>query len=294
MLISQAYQLFVTERKIAQVSPRTIDAYHDALQPIVDRAGDVTTELLQVHIDDHLLELGDRGLAPASVHTYWRGIKTFVRWCAEEGYCPPIKLPKIGRPQTVIRPLNADQMQQILRAQKADFYGVRNRAILHLLYDTGLRVSELCRLEEQDLDWTERWLFVQGKGRKERWVPFGLASRKLLWDYWKQRARYATSAQRSIFITKTNRPLQRRGVQMIFRELQGRFSFPGVRLSAHTLRHSFAVAYIEAGGDPFSLQRILGHADQEMTSRYVYLGKTNLGEQHQHYAPGDRLGIKKP
>jgi integrase/recombinase XerC/integrase/recombinase XerD len=288
MLVSQALQLFVEERRLSASSPRTISFYTDSLKPLL--ALDATAELdqLQALVNRYFSDLADRNLAPASNHTYWRAVKTFTRWCAAEELAEPIKLPKIPKPQTTIRPMSSNQVLEVLSSFSRDYYGHRNRAIVHTLWDTGLRVSELCRLGVQDVNWDERWLFVTGKGKKERWVPFGNTTKKLLWTWWKQRARYTRAGQHSFFVSKQGRGLDRRVVQMVFRHLKDRFEFPGVRLSAHTLRHTFAVSWIEAGGDPFSLQKILGHSTQEMTSKYVNLGRSNLTDQHERCGPGDR------
>lgn len=287
MLLSEAYTLFITERRYAAVTPATLAFYQDSVGQMITRHGARDVTQLQGAVDEHFGELVTRGLRQASLHTYWRGIKTFSRWCVESEYCTPIKLPPIKPPQTTIRPMSREQVGQVLKALGEDFEGKRNRALLHLLWDVGLRVSEACGIQVQDVEWEKRWVLITGKGGKERWVPFGLKSRQHLWTYYKQRAKYASAGQKALFISRRDKPITRRAIQMVFRHLQARLSFPGIRLSAHTLRHSFAVAYVEAGGDPYSLQAILGHSDQEMTSRYVTLSRSNLKEQHQHFGPGD-------
>ena len=78
-------------------------------------------------------------------------------------------------------------------------------------------------------------------------------------------------------------------MQIVFRRLKIGLNLVGIRLSPHLLRHSFALAYIENGGDPFSLQRILGHTDQTTTSKYVNMARTNVKAQHSKYSPGERL-----
>ena len=92
-----------------------------------------------------------------------------------------------------------------------------------------------------------------------------------------------------LFLTQRGTTLSARGVQIVFRSLKKKLNLDGRKLSPHLLRHSFALAYIENGGDPFSLQRILGHTDQTTTSKYVNMARTNVKSQHSKYSPGERL-----
>ena len=121
------------------------------------------------------------------------------------------------------------------------------------MLDTGIRLSELSGLELEDVDLNEGYMVVRGKGRKERYVPFGKSIRKLLWSYMKQRSKYSKEGVFSLFITQTGTSLSRGGVGMIFKRLKKKLNLPG-RFHPHLLRHSFAVNYINNGGDSFSLQ----------------------------------------
>ena len=93
-----------------------------------------------------------------------------------------------------------------------------------------------------------------------------------------------------LFLTQRGTTLSPRGVQIVFRSLKKKLNLDGRKLSPHLLRHSFALAYIENGGDPFSLQRILGHTDQTTTSKYVNMARSNVKAQHSKYSPGEKLG----
>lgn len=292
MLISEAVELFIQEKKIAGYSKHTVAFYENAINQLAkiskqDGIEDVAD--LQLGVNAFLAELSGRDVSQATVHTYWRATKTFVLWCQESQYVEGVRIPKVMRPDYAIRPMTIEQVKQVLRYYNGNtFIHVRNKAILHTLWDTGLRASELCNMTEDTVNWDDRWVLVRGKGNKERFVPFGTNTRKLLWKWWKRRASVATPRQRHIFISHANAQLDRRALQMMFRRLKEHFQFPGVRLSAHTFRHTFAVCYIEAGGDPFTLQRILGHATQQMTSRYINVSTSQLLDAHHQYAPGDR------
>jgi len=169
------------------------------------------------------------------------------------------------------------------------FTGLRDQTLLRVFFDTGLRLSELSGVDLADANFEDGFVFVRGKGRKERWVPFGKETRKALWAYIKQRAKAAATGEPALFVTQSGTRLTPRGVQMIFKRLKQKLNLDGVRFSPHTLRHSFALAYIENGGDPFSLQRILGHSTQAMTSKYINMARSNVKAQHDRYSPGDRV-----
>ena len=181
-------------------------------------------------------------------------------------------------------------MKRVLPAFDTNrFTDLRNRTIVHLLVDTGLRLSGLVGIDLPNLNLEEGFIFVKGKGGKERWIPFGSATKQILWGYIKKRAAVAQVGEQRFLVTHRGQPPSIRGVQVMFRRLADKVKIEGVRLSPHTLRHSFALLYIEHGGDPFSLQRILGHSTQAMTAKSINMARSNLKTQHNRFSPGDRL-----
>jgi len=198
--LSRAYDLFVQEQRINQHTDATLEFYKYSAGKFVDYCGDVSCDTVQEMVPDYFEGLREK-VKPVSVHTYWRGIRTFCRWLHSEGYATPIKLPSIRCPETAVRPLPAPKISQLLRHFKPDsFTGLRNQAIVRLFYDTGIRLKELSQLDLGNVDLEEGLALVQGKGKKERWVPIGRKTRKMLWRYIKQRARYS-GAEQALFIT---------------------------------------------------------------------------------------------
>ena len=153
-----------------------------------------------------------------------------------------------------------------------------------------MRLGELSQLQMTDVNLEDGFVLVHGKGGKDRYVPIGREMVKCLWKYMKKRALADVNFSPYLFLTEQGKPLTSRAIQLVFKRLHKKIDLDGVRLSPHTLRHSFALAYIENGGDPFSLQRILGHTNQETTSKYVNMARTNVKSQHSKYSPGERLG----
>lgn len=163
---------------------------------------------------------------------------------------------------------------------------MRDRAIVLLLLDTGLRVSELAGLRGCDLR-PDGSVKVTGKGVLERIVPVGIAARQALLRY--LRAGQRLEPEEPILrAERGGQPLDAKGIQSIFKRLKTRAGIPG-RCSPHLLRHTFARAYLVNGGDAFSLQRMLGHATLDMVKRYVALADADLVARHRDASPADRL-----
>jgi site-specific recombinase XerD len=282
MYIREAYELFLTEKRISNFTEKTIEFYECAVGRFVTEAGDAEVSETNSLVRVYLGALRER-VSPTSVHTYWRGLKTFCRFLHAESFVDePIRLPTVPLPETTPKaPPSTDVRKTIDALDETTFTGLRNRTIVHLAFDTGMRLQEMRGLDVEDVDLAEGFILVRGKGRKERHVPFGRESKKTLWRYLKQRARRAREA--ALFLNRSGYRLGYNGYKSVFRRL-------GLKsVSAHKLRHAFALNYIENGGDGFSLQRILGHTTQQMTGRYVNMAKGSVKRQHDRFAPGDRI-----
>jgi site-specific recombinase XerD len=221
-------------------------------------------------------------LSPVSVAGYVRTLKVFGNWLAAEELSPAPGLRSLRKPRVpakLVEPVADDAMRSLLAAA-----GVRDRAILLLLLDTGLRVSEAAALRLGDLR-ADGTLKVQGKGAKERIVPVGKTARAAIVRYLGQRG--AGSADEALLLGRRG-PLDARGIQQVVRRLKTRIGVVG-RLSPHSLRHTFARSYLVNGGDVFSLQRILGHTTLDMVKRYVALADVDLVTRHAAASPADRL-----
>jgi site-specific recombinase XerD len=255
MLISKGFALFLADRKVSGYTKKTLSFYNDSagglVRYVLATAGDIELSALHEWINPYFLRLQERRTNATTRHTYFRGIKTFVRFLhAEQLVDAPIRLPSIKCPDTAIRPLTPDQMRQILKSFKMEtFTGLRNQVIMRLMFDTGMRLMEVASIATADLHLEEGYVLLKGKGQKERWVPFGTETGKAIWAYLKQRERFAAAGTSALFITHKSGSLTARGIQMIFKRLRKKINIEGVRLSPHTARHSFALAYISISTD---------------------------------------------
>lgn len=247
------------------------------------------------HLRTHLSALRRKGLASETVFRAYGAIRCAFRFWKREGKLADNPMELIERPRrerTLIRPLSPEQAARLLEMPDARrSQGLRDRAMMALMLDSGLRVSEVLSLEVNRIEWVNCTLTVMGKGRKERTVPFSARTGQILLEYTRARAKGPVKDPQ-FFLGRTGRRLERTKVRKLVVRYGKAAGIEGVRVSPHTLRHTFAVIYIRNGGDSFSLQEILGHSTLEMTRRYVHLARRDVAEQHKKFSPMDFLAGK--
>jgi integrase/recombinase XerD len=216
-------------------------------------------------------------------------LRVFFAFLADEGVLngnPAAGLKKVRAPKKLIETFSLEEVERIIETCGKSFTGVRDQAIILLLIDCGLRATELCELTLDDINWHDQTLKVFGKGAKERVVPFGANAHRALSQYVSRRPELGTD---KLFVSCYGNPIDRFLLRDIVRSRSRKAGVTGVRASPHTLRHTFAVTYLRAGGDVFSLQKLLGHSDLTMTRRYCELSDSDIVERHRLYSPADRL-----
>ena len=242
------------------------------------------------HIRGHLVNLKNRGLALASIARRIASLRMFLRYL--QGYgaitrdvASVIEMPKRWRylPHT----LHYKHVDALLAApDEEDSYYLRDRAILELLYATGIRVSELTGLTLDGINLDVGYVRVLGKGQKERVVPVGQMALLTVAAYLEDlRPKLATDKSRdAMFLSRTGRPLERTNVWRIIGKY-ARIAGLGNKVSPHTLRHSFATHLLEGGADLRVVQELLGHADVATTQIYTHVDPSRLKSIHQKYHP---------
>ena len=165
---------------------------------------------------------------------------------------------------------------------------LRDRAILEVLYGTGMRVSELCAFRTDDVVADGELVRIMGKGSKERIVPLGGAAAKALADYYASaRDVFAKGnpTETHVFVTRLGKPFTRQGVFKIVRERAAAAGIAADRISPHVLRHCFASHMLQHGADIRAIQELLGHADVGTTQIYTHVDATRFGEMHRRFHP---------
>jgi site-specific recombinase XerD len=247
-----------------------------------------------------------------TIQTYARSARAFFHWLVRRetiGANPfdRVTFPKVGKP--LIQTIDADEFERLLLACTppheagpfAERAAVRNRAILWVLYDTGIRVSELCGLRLPDFDRKHGVLTVTGKGSKERRIALGSnCLRNLLYYLDRYRpdedelAEWGSAKEDHLFLSETRLPLTKNGVTLLFRRIKQRAGITDKRISPHIFRHSFAIRYLVLGNDPFSLQELLGHEDMTTVKNYMHMNDETIQSQKRKYSPGDHLPSRMP
>ena len=205
----------------------------------------------------------------------------------ERDPCAQVAAPKRGRPLPAV--LTEDEMERLLRAPDAgDPRGLRDRAMLELLYASGLRVSELVALQLAQVNRRAGVLRLSGKGGKERMVPFGECAAGWLERYLKE-ARGAllgadAGAAEDLFVTRRGRGMTRQAFWQLLRRYARRAGI-GKTLSPHVLRHTFATHLLNHGADLRVVQMLLGHGDLSTTQIYTHLARDELKALHRTHHP---------
>jgi integrase/recombinase XerD len=241
-------------------------------------------------IMDYLLAERDRGLEPASVARALVAIRMFHRFLVEEGMVKEnvtdaLESPKLWKHLPEV--LSASEVEQLLKSPDSRrLEGLRDLALLELLYASGLRASEASTLRVSQVDLENGTLRVIGKGSKERVVPVGRKAREALGRYLKRtRAEWATArATDTLFLSRLGRPLSRQSVWAVLKKYA---KSSGIRkkIYPHILRHSFATHLLEGGADLRVVQELLGHADIVTTQIYTHVDKSRLKGIHKQFHP---------
>lgn len=267
---------------------KTLKWYREILTPFVrfvDQEG-LSQETLRKYVNS----LVDR-LRITTVDTHIRAIKAFLRFLYREGHLEEdlsktLKRPRL--PKQFPHVLNDEQVFALLKApNRKTWEGFRNYVMLLTFLDTGLRLSELLTLTVDRVNLVRGSLLVLGKGEKEREVYMGRTLKREMSRWLKMRGFFPYEDR--VFVTRDGRPLKKRGVEQILRRLAEKAGITGVRCSPHTLRHTFATNFVRNGGDVFTLQRILGHANIETCMVYVHMSGKHIQESMLRYSPIDRM-----
>ena len=238
---------------------------------------------------------GECRLAASSCRLSRVHLRQFFRYLARENVLPsnPAALLECGRagrplPET----LGAEAVNTLLQSiDPSDIpYGARDRAMLEMLYGSGLRVSELVNLRADQVDWEENFLRITGKGNKTRYVPLGGVAAKALRSYLTYaRSRLLRNGRRAdvLFLSNRGERLTRDRVRQIIKERARAAGLPE-NVYPHIMRHSFATHLLENGADLRVIQDMLGHASLSTTQIYTHVDQKRLVSLHQSFHPRGR------
>jgi integrase/recombinase XerD len=295
--LGHAYEAFRLRCQAQNLSVGTCGWYDITLKCwnrfLEDREVTSTKEVTPTLIRGYLEDMRSRKLASGYISRTYGALRCFFGFLSRERLIPQNPFQLVEKPRMerkLIRPLSMDQVRLLLGGLNQKYFPYHTVwTVMVLILDTGLRISEVVELRMDQIDFQAGVMRVMGKGGKERQVPFGTTSKQALVNYMARRGQVPD--QSAFFVNRFGAKLCRVWVQKTMRVVGRRVGIVGVRVSPHTLRHTFAINYIKNGGDAFSLQRILGHSSLDMVKVYVSLADQDVAMMYRKYSPMDRMGM---
>lgn len=271
-------------------SEHTIRSYRKDLDSFFEYAGSRPEDIEMLDVRGFIAGQISDGLKKSTAGRRLASIRSFFRFLQREGYIRtnPAKLvntPKM--PKLLPKFLTVDDVFSLIeKPEGVGFSPVRDRAILELLYSSGLRVSELAGLNSDDLNIREGFVKVRGKGKKERVVPVGGKAAEALKAYMIERV-ILKRRDRALFLNRSGSRLTDRGVRRIVVKY-ARAVLLDSRIGPHTLRHTFATHLLQGGADLRVIQELLGHSSLSTTQKYTHLDITHLMDVYDKSHPLSR------
>lgn len=275
MTLHTAFKKFILSKHLKGLSDKSIRDYEDFILPMVKKFGyDMEiADLNRDMVDDYLLSLYDKPKSMATLATYIRNVKIFLRWM-ENKYGIDVSARDIEVPKTekkLVRIYSQEEILSIYRSVSAEseWITIRNRAIIFLMLDSGLRQNEVCTLLCSDVNFDNGIIKVHGKGGKERFVYLGNNSSRLLKKYMEICPYHGDH----LFLSRRGTPMTTDSVKHLMHKISQKLPF---EFSSHKLRHNFATnfcidQYKQYGHmDVYRLMSLMGHEDFKTTQRYLH------------------------
>lgn len=279
MFLQDVIKEFIFEIKLRNYSERTIKGYKNNILKFARYMKNEfeiveIEEISHVHIKSYLNFLKGNGLTEVYINTILKNLRSFYKYCFTEGYCLNVAL-KVGwlrERKTIIKTFSDDEIRKMMDVYNYSSYiHARNKCIMAILIDTGIRNFELCQLKITDI--RETVIYIMGKGKKERVAPISPYLKKIMIKYERIREGYLKNNilhYDNYFLSYRNKPLTTEAVERIVRLCGEKANVnKNIRCSPHTCKHYFAQAQLRNGLDVYSLSRLLGHENVTITKRYL-------------------------
>jgi integrase/recombinase XerD len=280
MLLDDCLKEFLFECQIRKLTWKTIKGYRNGLEFLINylkQEQKITTieEVSISHLKAFFMYQQKRNRKETYLNGLLKIYRAFYKYIINENYItdnPILKVNWMKEPKTIIKTFTDNEVRKLLNAYpESDFNSVRNRAIIAMLFDTGIRNYELCMLPEGNVK--DNYIIIFGKGKKERQVGKSPYLAKILLKYERIKKNYIEFKNikfDNYFLSRTGRPLTNESVERIVK-IAGQTAnvSKDIRCSPHTCRHYFAQSQLKNGIDVYSLSRILGHENIRITQRYL-------------------------
>ena len=272
-------QEFLFDCQVRNLSPRTIHNYEKQLHYFTNylkqaQGVEVLEDLRPIHIKQFIVMLQGKKNKPSYVNDLLKAVKCLCAYAFDEGYTPELltkKVKNVKEPKVLIHTFSDSEIVRMIQFYDGnDYLSIRNRLMLMMLFDTGLRISEIMDMKPSQI--RQGYFVVYGKGRKERVVPQNPIVSKWLMKYERVRESYFQyrRAEDCYFLSQNGRRLTPEAVNKFMKKASKSVGVnPLVRVSPHTCRHTFAHQELKNGLDLYSLSRLLGHESVSITQRYL-------------------------
>lgn len=272
-------QEFLFDCQVRNLSPRTIHNYEKQLNYFMRylkeaQGVEALEDLKPLHIKQFVVMLQGKKNKPSYVNDLLKAVKCLCAYAFDEGYTPELltkKVKNVKEPKVLIHTFSDDEIVRMIQFYDGnDYLSIRNRLMLMMLFDTGLRISEIIDMKPSQI--RQGYFVVYGKGRKERVVPQNAIVSKWLMKYDRAKECYFQykRAEDCYFLSKNGRRLTPEAVNKFMKKASKSVGInPLVRVSPHTCRHTFAHQELKNGLDLYSLSRLLGHESVSITQRYL-------------------------
>lgn len=289
------FTAFLIACKVEGLSPASIASYKKLTGHFVKSVSSLgivhPKHLNATHVRMFLLKKQET-CGPVAIHAYYRHVKRFCNWMVEEKLLvrspmETIRPPRM--PRTIIKPLSVNHLRSLLAlCDEKTFLGLRNRAIILVFLDTGIRLAEMSRMQVDDLDFDRGIIRIMGKGARERIVAIQQRTQKALLQYLLSRK----DRHRCVWVSEERHPLTHWGIEQMIHKLGKQAGLNDVRCSPHTFRHTAATMSLQNGAGEFQVQAMLGHSTLTMTRRYVSsLNSEKAAEAHKRFSPVEHLKL---
>ncbi len=314
--LSKAIDGFKLSNEASGLMDKTISWYdsnlklfHSWINDYLDNGSVLLQEISDIYIKTYLSELRNRAscyenhpfrptenrsLSPRTIRGYYASLSAFFNWSAREEFIlssPLENIPKPKAPKYKPDPLTKEEIQNILKAcdELPEEISLRAKAMILILLDSGISLSELVSLERQNLSLKTGRAKVMGKGAIERYIYIGKKTKKAIWRYISLARPEPMPVLNPLFLSVDGRQMKNRRVGHILSELGDRAKVENVH--AHRFRRTAAVQFIRNGGNIFTLQKLLGHESLEMVRRYVELASQDVEDAFSSASPVDRWNL---
>jgi len=286
--LSQFTQYLKNEKSL---SPQTVKAYLSDIRDFGKYLSSMHKDVEEVDYSlarRYLRKLQEKGMTKSTLARRVASLRCFFHYLYSKGYLASFLLANLRSPKLDKRIpsfLEEDEVRSLLeKVEGEDFFRCRDKAILELLYATGMRIAEIVGLNVDDLDLSEEVVRVKGKGGKERMIPLGRYAIEALVKYLRKRKERVKAGERAVFLNRFGRRLSETAIR---RKLKDYLALAGIskRVTPHTMRHSFATHLLNRGADLRVVQELLGHERLSTTQIYTHITPRRLKEVYQKSHP---------